>query len=184
MELNLTSDLDLYLSTSQLEFLTLLTTQFSERFSPYPHAIPATAPGTGAVCSALDKSQGAVHSLQPLTFLAAEHPLPGNRGGDSGVESDISTLILDPGHRADANRSRLGSAAKPTEERMNLSSLGTPFTESPKVEKSERKNNESKGALLSSRTFLDLLVTAGRISCTVYMHKVRQMEISQFSSHC
>lgn len=260
MELNVTSDLDLFISTSQLELLNCLGIQLAERLKP-PHQqqhhhqltvggmttntyVPSqnsnsaqvtNTPTTDASANSTSTSTTrGHHHLSTKDKGASGLNLPNNRGGgDSGVESDMSTLatvadnsnaqftthstgnINNVNNNAKRPRAHFNnvdnknSAPNGSGTTGNVSSFPSQSFESkleprPATHVHNRaplgggmgsraaaeggtsgrvreggvydgeSNDSSNGgmSLLWSKIFMDLLVTAGKVSCTVYMHKV------------
>ncbi|XP_048244061.1 vacuolar protein sorting-associated protein 13B-like isoform X2 [Haliotis rufescens] len=118
-EMNVTSDLDLYLSTNQIHFMSEFARKSMTHLSGKSEKVTAKSTGTGR-----SRSSG----------RAQEH-----HGIDSGVESDISTVTADkPRHVKSASSSKVVTPVD-----LGLGSKVMPF---------------------------HILLTAGRISCTVYTH--------------
>uniref|UniRef100_A0A2C9K5E4 Chorein N-terminal domain-containing protein n=1 Tax=Biomphalaria glabrata TaxID=6526 RepID=A0A2C9K5E4_BIOGL len=147
-ELNLTSDLDLYISTSQVKLISDFAGQISLCFVPKQDSIaahPTLPPG--------------ITSSPLLVHSSKKEPLLGGGGFDSGVESDLSTLTFDKGAQ------RLGG----------LRQISQPVSVRTDEQKLSGLTKDEMGGttnMLSLSTPLDILVTASRISCSVYTYKI------------
>ncbi|XP_055871203.1 intermembrane lipid transfer protein VPS13B-like isoform X3 [Biomphalaria glabrata] len=147
-ELNLTSDLDLYISTSQVKLISDIAGQISLCFVPKQDSIaahPTLPPG--------------ITSSPLLVHSSKKEPLLGGGGFDSGVESDLSTLTFDKGAQ------RLGG----------LRQISQPVSVRTDEQKLSGLTKDEMGGttnMLSLSTPLDILVTASRISCSVYTYKI------------
>lgn len=97
-------------------------------------------------------------------WLKGQHPVDFAAGVDSGVESDLSTFTLDLGQRHVTHRPSPQISADVRKVSRAVGGTGG----GRKLDRTEEELSKSLALVLP----LDILVTAGRISCTVYAHKV------------
>ncbi|KAK3772280.1 hypothetical protein RRG08_039097 [Elysia crispata] len=217
-EMNVTSDLDLYLSSNQVKLLVEMVDQFGQA---------ASANKTSHKMQALRRLSHSTIKSGPFDktgsqdMAAAEGlGLPGMHGPgenpsvdrgrgthgqagvgvDSGVESDVSALTFDyrkgktfatetmaPGAMKSASgdnakgSGRKGSfqAAQNPDQSLGVRTCGDHKSLTAAVPDGE--------GLFASTPPLDILLTAGRISCTVYTHKILEedftIQLPMFGDH-
>ncbi|XP_059174786.1 intermembrane lipid transfer protein VPS13B-like [Physella acuta] len=151
-ELNVTSDLDLYISTNQIQLLSEVTAQFTKSLSSRPD---------------LAASQTLTASPSPLLHREAKKTRlqQVEAAVDSGVESDLSTLTLDRGQLAPAVQHLLVPGVQKTEAQRGLT-------------EAHHHDVVTRGGSPPAMVPVDVLVTASRISCTVYTHKILEESVT------
>lgn len=145
-ELNVTSDLDLYISTNQIQLLSEVTAQFTKSLSSHPELTASqTLTASPAPLLPHEGRKTRLHQVDAAV--------------DSGVESDLSTMTLDRGQLAPVVQ--------------HLLVPGVQKTEGQRVLREDHKHEvRTTSGSLPALVPVDVLVTASRISCTIYTHKV------------
>ncbi|GFR59584.1 vacuolar protein sorting-associated protein 13B [Elysia marginata] len=189
-EMNVTSDLDLYVSSNQLKLLAEMANQFGRAASAHTKA---------------RRISRATVKIQPTQKLQTENESLGTPrtqdygethkgnsglegqgaallGVDSGVESDLSALTPDH-HRvtpAAAGGTGNDNFAKNTNQKGSGPGALTAERDKQQEQFGSHKSSagDDGGGMFSSAPPLDILLTAGRISCTVYTHKILEEDFT------
>ncbi|XP_035828543.1 vacuolar protein sorting-associated protein 13B [Aplysia californica] len=204
-ELNLTSDLDLYLSTSQVKLLSQAVSQFVPSGGHHTATGPPANRPTPTSNSSGDLSATTSYfnpvgggGVRPemkgqvgvgLTG-GREFPTPPLTGGvDSGVESEVSVRTTDRqrthgGAAMDRQRSHGGAMMDRQRShggapRWERGGAGFAVCAGGKEGLTSAVDDGATGDGWAGLPPLDVLLTAGRISCTVYTHKILSETITQ-----
>ncbi|GFO46200.1 vacuolar protein sorting-associated protein 13b [Plakobranchus ocellatus] len=220
-EMNVTSDLDLYLSANQVKLLAEIANQFG-RAARVPITSGLKSQQTTKVYGSTkghhlaSKAESRDKVFEDAGYKDigrqrhVDHGGVGGRGGgvagagvDSGVESDLSALTLDP-RRVTALASEAQAPRRPSTNNIDSKNAGQNdlFRSAVNHERDPKREEDfgvshkrtpgntdgadvnqaapaqNKGELFASSQPIDILLTAGRISCTVYSHKILEEDFT------
>ena len=186
--MNVTSDLDLYLSSNQVKLLAEIADQFgraaSTAHSRTSRSIPKPQQADKAGPQIVIHKDG--EGLETLSMQRYGEPHAGGSnskagaGVDSGFESDLSALTSDQRKVTNTKSThRRGSCPVPGTAEQNVQEQEftgykrrSSFAAAASIADDDAVIGSGSAGLFSSLPPLDILLTAGRISCTVYTHKV------------